>query len=124
MRARSIAAVAALPLLGACADTALSIICPPEPDPAIAVAVVDTGATRSLTRQASGWFTVGAQSDSLRYRATPSGEGLFATGPVGSYRIEVRVPGYAPWSADGVRVAASACGVQTVRLVATPRPQE
>lgn len=122
MTIRTLALLAAGVLLAGCSDTALSIVCPDQPDPAIVISVVDPGGTQSLADRARGWYRVGTQSDSLRYHATAGGGALLATGPAGTYRVEVRVDGHAPWHADAVEVAGSACGVQTVRLEAAPTP--
>jgi hypothetical protein len=122
MTVRPLAAAAALCLLASCDDSALSVVCPGEAAPALLVSVVDTAGARSLAAEARGWYVVGARTDSLRYRAFSSGEGLVAEGPPGSYRVEVLVDGHAPWRQEAVGVRAGACGPETVSLIAIPDP--
>ncbi len=90
----------------------------------MAVIVVHPHTREPLTALARGSFSVGARQDSLRYRNTPQGEILAADGGVGSYDVEVRVPGYAVWSQEGLAVREHACGVRTVFIVASPLPVE
>lgn len=120
MAVRPFVAAAALCLLAACDDAAFSVVCPSDPAPAVAIAVLDEAGGVSLAAQARGSYTVGARSDTLRFTASVFGEALMAAGPAGSYRLEVLVPGRAPWQADGVQVRDGACGPATVHLVATP----
>jgi hypothetical protein len=122
MNRRFVAAASAL-LLAGCADSMISVVCPEQPDPAVAVFVVDGADARSLASQARGWYVVEARVDSLRFRTTPLGEALVAEGPPGIYRIEVVVEGHVPWRAEAVHVAAGACGASTTRLTATPVPR-
>lgn len=122
MTIRPAAAMAALALLAGCSDMAVSVVCPAEPPPAVAIAVTHPVTGIPLTSDASGWFAVGARQDSLRFH--PGGGVLVAEGGPGSYRVEVTVPGHESWRHDALHVAEDACGVRTVYVVASPRPAE
>ena len=120
MKIRSLAApVLAAALLASCADMSLSIVCPSVPVPALAISVLDGQGERSLAPEARGWYQVGTQRDSLRYRSGQFGDFLVANGPAGVYTVEVNVAGHAPWTGSAA-VQSDACGPATVRLTASP----
>jgi hypothetical protein len=81
--------------------------------PAVTVRVTEAGTGRPLADGAMGVVTDGAYRDSLRIvqwdaeqRATHLGA---ADARPGTYTIVVQHPGYAPWTATGVRTSLGGC---------------
>lgn len=124
MKIGILAAPAALLALAGCDASAVSVVCDGVASPAVAISVVHPHTGEPLTALARGSFRVGAREDSLRHRTTRQGEVLAADGGPGSYDVEVRVPGHAVWSDEGLGVREHDCGVRTVFLVASPPPAE
>jgi hypothetical protein len=123
MRSPIPAAAVVLAALAGCDDTATSVVCPGVAPPAVAVAVLHPETQTPLTAEATGWYTVGARQDSLRRVTTAVGDLLVADGVAGTYTLEVRVPGHAPWRDASVQVQDDACGPRTVYVVAQPPVQ-
>jgi hypothetical protein len=115
--------------LAAC-DQNLSFVCPDSPQPAVLVQVVDLSSNESVAHQATGWWTVGQVTDSLRHTSQPGPAGqqssggteLAAYGPAGVYQIRVQRPGHADWVRNDLVVGESSCGPATVRLTAVSVP--
>lgn len=107
--------------LGACADSALSVVCPGEPRPALLITVLDAKSRASVSLEARGWWTTGAAWDSMRHvPSTAEGGGvvLAAFGPPGTYDVRVERLGYAHWSRSGIVVREGACGPSPEEIVA------
>lgn len=120
MRTRTLAPALLLAALAACDDTALNVVCPGISPPPVAVAVLHPETQAPLTASATGSYTAGARQGPLRRVSTSSGDLLVAEGAGGTYTVEVRVPGHAPWSSAAVQVQDDACGPRTVFVVAEP----
>jgi hypothetical protein len=107
--------------LGACSDTALSLVCPGQVRPSLLVNVVDSASGESVTAEARGWWTTGTVTDSLRHLPPSNVDGavlLAAYGPPGSYDIRVERPGRPDWVRNGVLVVQGTCGPDGEDLVA------
>lgn len=125
MRHRSMPAV----VTGAVGVAALTIACAGSPtlctlgiEPAVRVTVVDSVSGVVIAGLARGAVHDGAFVDSLRPGGA-DGQGVVtelvaADERPGTYRIEVRAPGYALWVRTGVQVPAGECHVQTAELTA------
>lgn len=110
--------------LAGCDDAPLSMVCPGALQPSVVVNVFDAAGT-PITRQARGWYTVGATTDSLRHRNPGDGSTqLAAFGPIGVYQLRVQPTGHAELSLPNIRVEEGACGPGTryidVQLEAAP----
>lgn len=106
--------------LAACNDVALTLVCPDEQQPSVAVGVVDGITRASATDEAHGWFTVGGVTDSLRHGVRVEGvPQLYAFGPPGVYQVHVQRPGHMDWVQSNVVVQGARCGPSTVTLEAT-----
>ncbi len=107
-------------VLGACSDTATSVVCPGEVGPAVVVNVVDGLSGASVTRQASGTWTSGTRSDSLRHVVqADSTVVLAAYGPPGIYQLRVIRPGHLDWVSGDVVVTEGRCGPARSIVTAT-----
>lgn len=108
--------------LAACNDVALSVVCPDEQQPSVAVGVLDGITRASATDESRGWFTVGGVTDSLRHGVRVEGvPQLYAFGPAGVYQVRVQRTGHVDWVQSDVVVRESRCGPATVTLEATLR---
>ncbi len=108
--------------LAAC-DQSLSFVCPDSQQPAVLLQVIDANSQQSVSAEVTGWWTVGAVSDSLRHM--PRSEGvveLAAYGPAGVYQLRVQRPGHPEWTRTNLVVPESACGPATVRITAMIAP--
>lgn len=106
--------------LGACSDSSTSVVCPGELGPAVVVNVVDSFSGASVTRQASGSWTSGTRSDSLRHFVqSDSTVVLAAFGPPGIYQLRVIRPGHLDWVSGDVVVAEGRCGPARSMVTAT-----
>jgi hypothetical protein len=104
-------------------DQSLSFVCPDSRQPALLLQVFDARTQESVSGEATGWWTVGAVTDSLRHvQRTEGVTELVAYGPAGVYQILVRRPGHADWVRTDVLVPDSECGPATVRLTVVPAP--
>ncbi|HEX2211634.1 MAG TPA: carboxypeptidase-like regulatory domain-containing protein [Longimicrobium sp.] len=111
--------------LAACNDVALSVVCPDQQEPSLVVNVFDQDTGESVANEASGTFTVGGLTDSLRHVVRVEGiPQLMAFGPPGVYQVRVQRPGHAEWTQNAIRVAQADCGPATVRLMATLQPAQ
>ncbi|HEX6913151.1 MAG TPA: hypothetical protein VF142_22260 [Longimicrobium sp.] len=107
--------------LGACSDSALSVVCPGVMRPSLLVNVLDSISGQSAAAQARGWWTSGTRTDSLRHVPPTTGEGavlLAAYGPPGLYDVRVEVAGRPDWIANGIVVTEGSCGPDARDLVA------
>lgn len=107
--------------LGACDDTATSVVCPAEPGPSLLISVVDAVSGESVAPEASGWWTSGAVSDSLRHVSAQAQAGvtlLAAYGPPGLYDVRVQRPGRMDWVRTGIQVPPGTCGPVRTELTA------
>lgn len=123
MRSPIPAAAVLLATLAGCDDTPTNVVCPGMAPPAVAVAVLHPETQTPLTAEATGWYVIGSRQGTLRRVATPAGDLLVADGAAGTYTLEVRVPGHAPWRDASVQVQDDACGPRTVYVVAQPPVQ-
>ena len=94
--------------------------------PAVEVVVTDAVTGQPAAGGAAGVVRDGAYVDSLRF-ARGSGDGTVlslraADERPGTYAVEVRKPGYLPWTAAGVRVGRGDCHVRTVTVHAALQP--
>lgn len=107
--------------LGACSDSATSLVCPGSMGPSVVVYVLDAQSGRSAVAQASGTWTGGGQSDSLRHvpSATGTDTVLAAFGPVGTYQVRVARPGHTDWVRNDVVVTRGQCGPTREEFTAT-----
>lgn len=106
--------------LGACSDSSTSVVCPGELGPAVVVNVVDGLSGASVTRQASGTWTSGGRSDSLRHVVqADSTVVLAAYGPPGTYQLRVVRPGHLDWTSGDVVVTEGRCGPARSNVTAT-----
>jgi hypothetical protein len=106
--------------LAACDDSATSVVCPGDAGPSVVVSVLDAQTGQSVTAQASGTWTVGTVSDSLRhYPEAGGGMVLAAFGPPGTYEVRVVRPGHEDWIASGIQVSAGQCGPARANVTAT-----
>jgi hypothetical protein len=107
--------------LGACDDTATSLVCPGNSGPSVVVYVLDAQSGRSVVGQASGTWTSGDLSDSLRHVPTASGQDtvLAAFGPAGTYQVRVARPGHTDWVRSDVVVTRGQCGPTQAEFTAT-----
>lgn len=107
--------------LGACSDTSTSLVCPGSSGPSLVVYVVDAQSGRSVAMQASGWWTSGAATDSLRHVPSATGEDtvLAAFGPAGTYQVRVARAGHTEWVRDDVVVTRGECGPARAEFTAT-----
>jgi hypothetical protein len=108
--------------LGACADSALSVVCPGEPRPALLITVLDAKSRASVTLEARGWWSTGTAAwDSMRHVPSPAEGGgvvLAAFGPPGIYDVRVERLGYADWNRSGIVVTEGPCGPSPKDIVA------
>lgn len=88
------------------------------PPTALLVEVVDDVTGQDLSAGASGSFVSGTRADSLQHTDGPV---LIGYGSAGRYSVVVQHPGYAPWGADDVHVAAGECGPDTEEITARLR---
>lgn len=116
------AAVAAVAVLGACADAAVNYVCPGAPSPAVIVRVTDGPSQQRVEQLAQGTWSTGTFADSLRHVGSGADRYLGAFGPAGTYTVRVQRPGSALWERTGVVVANGACGPATQELTATLLP--
>ena len=114
--------------LAAC-DQSLSFVCPQSQQPAVLLQVIDGTTQQFVADQASGWYTVGTVTDSLRHTQRPRGAEsiesntqLAAFGPPGVYELRVQRPGHVDWVRSNLVVGASECGPATVRITAVTSP--
>jgi len=102
-------------------------LCPTNIEPAIEVQVVDSITGQPAAEDASGAVHERSFVDSLRPYSRGSDGTLLsfsaAYGRAGTYRVEVRKPGYRDWSRQGVRVRGGDCGVETTRVRAELQPE-
>lgn len=112
-------------LLGACSDSALSVVCPGAMRPSVLVNVVDSVSRQDVAAQASGSWTMGAMTDSLRH-VPPSVTGgpvrLGAFGPAGTYEVRITRPGSPVWVQRNIQVGEGSCGPFTVEFEARLAP--
>jgi uncharacterized membrane protein YeaQ/YmgE (transglycosylase-associated protein family) len=107
-------------LLGACSDSATSVVCPGDLGPAVVVNVVDGLSGASVTQQASGTWTSGTRSDSLRHVVqADSTVVLAAYGPPGIYQVRVVRAGHVDWVSGDVMVPEGRCGPARSNVTAT-----
>lgn len=115
--------VPALLLLGlaGCSDSATSLVCPARNGPSLVVYVLDAQTGRSVAPQASGWWTSGSTSDSLRHWPVQGTADtvLAAFGPVGTYEVRVSRPGHETWVRSNVEVTRGQCGPSRAEFTAT-----
>lgn len=106
---------------GACSDSATSVVCPGQAAPSLVVNVVDARSGESVSLQASGTWTSGGMSDSLRHVVTlpDSLVVLAAFGPPGTYQVRVVRPGHTDWIRDDVVVSEGSCGPARSSVTAT-----
>jgi hypothetical protein len=112
-------AVSACALVGACSSPFTSGDCTLTIRPAITVEVREMASGRPLADSAAGVARSGAYVDSLKpFMSDSVGTltALQAYGPAGTYRVELRRPGFQDWVREGVRVTANRCGDNTVAL--------
>jgi hypothetical protein len=121
MKIFALLAPAALGLaLVACDDSATSVVCPGLAGPSLVVSVVDAQTGLSVTGLASGTWSMGTFSDSLRHYPQPGGDTVLAAfGPPGVYEVRVVRPGHADWVRTGVEVAEGRCGPARADVTAT-----
>lgn len=106
--------------LAACDDMSTSVVCPGVTGPSVVVSVLDAQTGQSVTAQASGTWTTGALSDSLRHYPEPGGDTVLAAfGPPGTYQVRVVRPGHEDWIASGVQVSEGRCGPARANVTAT-----
>jgi hypothetical protein len=106
--------------LGACSDMSTSVVCPGEAGPAVVVNVVDGLSGASVSRQASGTWTSGTLSDSLRHVVqADSTVVLAAYGPPGVYHVRVVRPGHTEWVSGDLVVTEGRCGPARSLVTAT-----
>jgi hypothetical protein len=112
-------------LLGACSDSAVSVVCPGAMRPSVLVNVVDSVSRQDVAAQASGVWTMGTLTDSLRH-VPPSVAGgpvrLGAYGPAGTYEVRVTRPGSPVWIQRNIEVGEGSCGPFTVEFEARLAP--
>lgn len=107
--------------MGACDDAAFSVVCPGEALPSLLVNVVDSVSGESVSHEASGWWTTGAVTDSLRHVRPSNVDGavrLAAYGPPGTYEVRVVHPGHPDWVRGNIQVVQGTCGPAAQDLVA------
>jgi hypothetical protein len=113
----------ALCLVLAACDQSLSFVCPDSQQPAVLLQVIDQNTQQSVAAEARGWWTVGAETDSLRHvQRTEGAVELAAYGPPGVYQLRVQRPGHQEWVRANLVVAGSECGPATVRITAMIAP--
>lgn len=106
--------------LGACSDSATSLVCPGEAGPSVVVNVVDAVSGASVTHQASGTWTSGTRSDSLRHVMQPDSVMVLAAfGPPGIYQVRVVRAGHEDWVSSDVMVPEGRCGPARSNVTAT-----
>lgn len=111
---------------GACSDAAVSVVCPGEPPPSVLVNVVDATSGQSVSHEATGWWTTGTVSDSLRHVQPTNPDGpvrLAAFGPPGTYEVRVVRPGHADWVRSNIVVVQGTCGPDGEDLIAQLSPE-
>lgn len=112
-------------LLGACSDSALSVVCPGEMRPSVLVTVVDSVSRESVAAQAAGVWINGNATDSLRH-VPPAFTGgpvrLGAYGPAGTYEVRISRPGSPVWTLRNIEVGEGTCGPFTVEFEARLAP--
>jgi hypothetical protein len=97
--------------------------------PGIIVHIRDAHNGTGLAYDARGIVRDGAFADSLQPAMSSSSDphDLYARAAAheraGTYSVEIVHPGYATWTAAGVRVAGGTCHVQTVTLHANLAPE-
>lgn len=115
-----LAPVALCMALAACDDMSTSVVCPGLAGPSLVVSVVDAQTGLSVTGLASGTWTTGVLSDSLRHYPEPGGDTVLAAfGPPGVYEVRVVRPGHEDWVRTGVQVAEGRCGPARADVTAT-----
>lgn len=95
-------------------------MCTMEARSALAVVVVDSVTGAGLAATTVALARDGTFSDTLSGRDSVV-SGVFER--AGTYRVELRSPGYRAWARDGITVGRDECHVQTVRLRALLVPQ-
>lgn len=107
--------------LGACSDLSTSLVCPGSAGPSVVVYVLDAQSGRSVVDQASGSWTSGGVTDSLRHVPSVTGTDtvLAAFGPVGTYQLRVARPGHTDWVRSDVVVTRGQCGPTREEFTAT-----
>lgn len=115
-------AAAAAATLAACSDAAVNYVCPDVPSPAVIVRVTDGPSQQRAELLATGTWSTGVLSDSLRHVAAGADRYLAAFGPAGTYTVRVQRPGFASWERSGVVVLNGSCGPATQELSATLAP--
>ena len=96
------------------------VMCTMEARSALAVVVVDSVTGAGLAATTVALARDGTFSDTLSGRDSVV-SGVFER--AGTYRVELRSPGYRAWARDGITVGRDECHVQTVRLRALLVPQ-
>jgi hypothetical protein len=123
MKMPSLPAAALLCLgLGACSDLSTSLVCPARSGPSLVVYVMDAQSGRSVAEQASGTWSSGGVTDSLRHQRAESDTlttVLAAFGPAGTYEVRVTRPGHADWVRNDVVVTRGQCGPTRAEFTAT-----
>lgn len=117
--APGLAACALLALAG-CSDSAVTLVCPGGPS--VVVNVVEGPTGSSVAAAATGTWSVGELTDSLRHVTVEGTTRLAAYGPPGTYNLLVQRPGFASWRAQGVVVPDDECGPRRAELTATLFP--
>ncbi|MBA3557313.1 MAG: hypothetical protein H0W30_01815 [Gemmatimonadaceae bacterium] len=93
--------------------------------PAVEVEVVDLLIGEPAAQGARGAIHEGSSIDSLRPHAGRSDGTLLtlsAGGRPGTFRVELRKPGYRDWSRNGVTARGGDCGVRTTQVRAELQP--
>ncbi|HEY0018388.1 MAG TPA: hypothetical protein VGC13_18930 [Longimicrobium sp.] len=101
--------------LAGCDNSALSVVCPDDPQPSVVVGVFDFEGT-AMAHETRGWYTVAGVTDSLRHATVGGVQQLAAYGPPGVYDVRVERPGQPDWSVTGLQVEDTECGPATRRI--------
>ena len=124
----SLLMLSAVAALGCRGVTSPEVVCTAEMRPGIVVEIRDGGTGAALAYDARGIVRDGAYADSLQPAMSSSADphDLYARAAAheraGTYSVEVVHPGYATWTAAGIRVEGGVCHVQTVTLHASLTP--